>query len=105
MQILKGNVLKSVTADIILKNTNSYCYVYYDKEIPLSKEYYFVTTRATIEQLEGYLSEYIDNNVRPIDYFIIYTNKTENELFGFIEWLKEHENNFGCRCLLLTCKE
>jgi len=39
MQILKGNILKSVTVENILKSTNSYCYVYYDVQLPFPNYY------------------------------------------------------------------
>lgn len=33
-----------------------------------------------------------------------YTNKTEKELFNLINWLDGKENDFGCNCILVTCK-
>jgi len=88
MQILKGNVMKSATVRHILESTNSYSNV------------------ASLEQLQGYLQEKIDwkNPEVQFDYFILYTNKTEEELSNIINWLDGKENDFGCNCILVTCK-
>jgi len=104
LQILKGNDLKSVTVNNLLKVTNSYCYVYNDYELPFYS--YYVTTKATLEQLEGYLQEFIDNKnlEKHYDYFILYTNKTQEEIQVLIDWLKGKEADFNCRCILITCK-
>ena len=103
MQILKGESLKSVTVQHLLDTTDSCCYVYYDQELPFDS-YYVNSNLVTLEQLQECLQERMRDNLHNHEYFIIYTNKTECELSGLITWLREHENEFGCRCLLLTCK-
>lgn len=105
MQILKGNILKSVTVENILKYTNSYCYVYYDVQLPFDN-YYVNSKVATLEQLQGYLMEHIEykNPNRHLDYFIIYTNNTQDELSELIGWLDGKETSFNCKCILITCK-
>lgn len=106
MQILKGNFMKSVTVLNLLKNTNSYCYVYYEQPLPSIENYYVNSSVASLEQLRGYLQEKIDwkNPEIQFDYFILYTNKTEEELSNLINWLNGKENDFGCNCILVTCK-
>jgi len=105
MQILKGKNLKSVTVESILKSTNSYCYVYYDTVLPF--EYYHVNSKYnTLEQFQGYLQYFIDwkDLKKYYDYFIIYTNNTEEELSELIQWLDDKESDFNCRCILVTCR-
>jgi len=107
MQILKGNNLKSVTVQNILANTNSICYVYYNHVLPF--DYYSVNSDCyTIEELQGYLREFINNikndKSKFHDYFIVYTNNTERELSDLIEWLKNEENDSNFRCIMITCK-
>ena len=59
MQILKGDKLKSVTVESILKSTKSYCYVYYDTVLPF--EHYYVNSKYyTLEQFQRYLQGHID---------------------------------------------
>ena len=114
MQILKGQILKSVTVQHILDSTNSYCFVYYTDRLPF-ESYYLNSKVATLEELQEYLQEWIDDIKGRIDklfdydgsiyeYVIIYTNNTEEELHDLIEWLDFNETKFRCRCLLLTCK-
>jgi len=105
MQILKGDRLKSVTVESILRSTNSYCYVYYDTVLPF-ENYYVNSKYATLSQFQGYLQENIDNKNPKVrhDYFIIYTNNTEEELSELIQWLDGKESDFNCRCILVTCK-
>lgn len=105
MQILKGNTLKSITVENILKSTNSYCMVYYEQQLPF-ESYYVDSKFATLDQLQGYLQEKIDWRYPDIkfDYFILYTNKTESELSEIINWINSKEDDFGCRCILVTCK-
>ena len=103
MQILKGNKLKSVTVESILKSTDSYCYVYYDTVLSFNN-YYVNSKYYTLEQFQGYLQEYIDwkDSEKYYDYFIIYTNNTEKELSELIRWLDGKEMDFNCRCILVT---
>ena len=109
MQILKGDRLKSVTVASILESTNSLCLVYYDNVLPF-EHYHLNSNEANLFQLELYLQEFINNNIegnkskRQYDYFILYTNNTEEELIDLIEWLKENEIYFNCRCVLITCR-
>jgi len=103
MQILKGEILKSATVNSILQSTNSYCYVYYDHVLPFDN-CYVNSKYATLEQLQGYLQEHIKNSENKYDYFIIYTNNTEEELSELIQWLDGKEMDFNCRCILVTCK-
>jgi hypothetical protein len=105
MQILKGNNYKSVTVDNLLRCTDSYCYIYND--IELNFDCYYVNSKvATIDQLQGYLGEFIQykNENKVYDYFIIYTNNTEDELLDLIKWLNGKEDEFNCKCILLTCR-
>jgi len=108
MQILKGDRLKSVTVKSILESTNSLCLVYYDNVLPF-EHYYLNSSEANLFQLELYLQEFINiecnkSSERQYDYFILYTNNTEEELVDLIEWLKENEIYFNSRCILITCR-
>ena len=109
MQILKGEILKSVTVKSILESTNSLCLVYYDNVLPF-EHYHLNSNEANLFQLELYLKEFISHiecnksSKRQYDYFILYTNNTEEELVELIEWLKENEIYFNCRCVLITCR-
>ena len=107
MQILKGNILKSVTIQHIINNTNSYCYIYYDQELPIEGSYFVNSKYVSLEQLIGYLEcEYIkDKTSCDIkDYFIVYTNKTQEEIQELIEWLDYNSHRLNARCVLITCK-
>ena len=105
MQILKGNIFKSVTVQNLLSTTKSYCMVYFDVQLPF--EAYYVNSKvATLEQLKYYLYEYLiykDPNIS-YDYFILYTHNTEEELKDIIEYIKKNEYKFNCRCFLITCR-
>jgi hypothetical protein len=105
MQILKGQILKSITVESILNSTNSYCVVYHEIQLPFDN-YYVNSKYATLKQLQGYLQEFKDNKNpnKQYDYFIVYTNNTEEELSELINWLNMKELDFNCRCILLTCK-
>jgi len=55
--------------------------------------------------LIGYLQEYIDYNTEiHRDYFMVYTNKTQEEIQDLIDWLDGKEADFNCGCILVTCK-
>jgi len=105
MQILKGDKLKSITVESILKSTNSYCYVYYDTVLSFNN-YHVNSKYNTLEQFQGYLQYFIDwkDPEKYYDYFIIYTNNKEKELSEFIQWLDGKEGEFNCRCILVTCR-
>ena len=105
MQVLKGNILKSVTVESILKSTNSYCFVYYEVQL-LFESYYVNSKVATLYQLQGYLQEFIEYKIpdKWYDYFIIYTNNTQEELSELIHWIDGKESKFNCRCILITCR-
>jgi len=109
MQILKGDRLKSVTVVNILESTNSLCLVYYDDVLPF-EHYHLNSSEANLFQLELYLQEFIKyiecnkSSKRQYDYFILYTNNTEEELVDLIQWLKENEIYFNSRCVLITCR-
>lgn len=105
MQILKGDNFKSITVEAILRSRSSYCFVYYEEQLPF--EHYYINSKvANINQLQGYLQEFIDYKMPEIsyDYVIIYTNKTEEEISNLLQWLKGKELDFNCRCILVTCK-
>ena len=92
MQILKGNIYKSVTVQNLLSITKSYCYV--NSKV------------ATLEQLKSYLYEHVNHKDPNIfyDYFILYTHNTEEELKDIIEYIKKNEYKFNCKCFLITCR-
>ena len=105
MQILKGEVHKLVTVNSILQSTNSYCYVYYDTVLPFHN--YFVNSKYyTLQQFQEFLQYFVDwkNSEKKYDYFIVYTNNTEEELSELIRWLDGKEVDFNCRCVLITCR-
>ena len=105
MQILKGNKMKSVTISNLLKTTNSHCYVYHERGLLLQNSYFVTSKYATLEQLIGYLQEHIDYKTEiHYDYFIVYTNKTQEEIQALIDWLDGKEADFNCGCILVTCK-
>ena len=107
MQILKGNILKSVTVQHIMNDTNSYCYVYYDDPLQIEGSYFVNSKYASLEQLIDYLKcEYIKDKTdcEVKDYFIVYTNNTQAEIQELIDWLDCNSYKLNARCILVTCK-
>ena len=106
MQILKGDVMKSVTVQHILENTHSECYVYYNTELPFD-HYYINSNYFTLEDLKDNINQYMMNQDMTdprLDYFIIYTNNTEEELKDLLNWLDGKSNLMNASCILVTCK-
>ena len=105
MQILKGEAMKSVTVQQIIKNTHSICFVYYEEALFLDG-YYINSNKYTLDQLKEYIQDFINNDIKDIifDYLILYTNKTEEELADIINWLREEEKIIGVRCIMVTCR-
>lgn len=108
MQILKGNILKSITVQHIMNDSNSHCYVYYDQPLPIYGSYFVDSKYASLIQLIGYLEyEYIKDKTdcEVKDYFIVYTNKTQYEIQELIDWLDNNSHRLNAGCVLVTCRE
>jgi hypothetical protein len=110
MLILKGKSQKSVLADILMDNTNSICFVYYDQPVIFgsicvdNREYSLENFFECIkEEFEEY-SEY-DLDTKHYTYLIIYTNEKEEDLKDIIEWIKEYRWRIPCNDILIMCKE
>jgi hypothetical protein len=105
MQILKGEHYKSVTVENILKNTKSYCVVYHNMYLSFG-DYYIDSNKNTINQLWDGLQEIKNeknSKITQYNYFILYTNIMEEEVSKLINWLKDKELDFNCKCILITC--
>lgn len=107
IQILKGKSGKSRTVDDLLKNTESICYVYYDLSLPLYGYSKFVNShKHSLNDLKEAIM--LDNDKQNydsfLDYFIIYTNNTENELQEFLQWLELFEHQINANTIIVTCK-
>jgi hypothetical protein len=101
MQVLKGNIFKSVTVQNLLITTKSYCVVYLDTRLPF--ECYLIDSQIfSLNELKSYLQNYNDN--MNYEYFILYTHNTEEELKDIIEYIKKNEYKFNCKCFLITCR-
>jgi hypothetical protein len=106
MQILKGSILKSVTVSKILESTKSYCIAYSEVVIPFLNAYHTDSNKYTIQEFKSHIQQVVDCKSKDpqYDYFILYTNNTEEELQGIIEFLDGKELDFNCRCILVTCR-
>jgi hypothetical protein len=111
VQILKSQVQKSVTVEHILNDTHSYCFVYYEHELSMLSKYnaYYVNSKvASLIQLEGYIEEHMQTEGCDVqfdyDYFVLYTNNTEEELKDLIEWLDVNYLRLKAGIVLVTCK-
>ena len=106
--ILKGDSGKSVIVETLLKNMESYCYVYYNKQLPfdsgyINSDYHSLTD--VIKYLEEDLEADKENNAyRTYEYFILYTNNTENELVDVIKWLEQNGEQLCIKNVIVTCK-
>lgn len=108
MLILKGEIGKSRVVENIINNTNACCFIY-DKDFVWSipNSYRIDSNECSLVSFINELSFFIESDCKKditYDYFIIYTNETEANLFDFIEWLKRNEKRFSSMCLLLTCR-
>lgn len=104
MLILKGENGKSRVLTDIAEYTDSCYWVYNNYELPVYSYHinsYEISLSNLIEELEAYLN---NNPNVPMEYFMLYTNKTEDELSKVIKWLEQNEKRFNCRYLILGCK-
>lgn len=105
MLILKGNIQKSVVVSHILENASALCYVYYDDELPFDNV--FINSEMySLTDLKNTLNDIIDNLPKGVlyDYFIVYTNNTEDELKKFIVWLDDKSKSIIAKNVILTCR-
>lgn len=106
MQLLKANNGKSRMADLIMNNTKSLCFVYCDYQPYLSKYFYVNSSDYSFEDLKWCINEVTLPVIEEsFDYFIVYTNKTENEMSAFVKWLDHNHYRFHCKEILVMCKE
>ena len=105
MLILKGKNGKSRVLTDIAEYTDSYYLVYNDYNLPVYSYWinsYEKSLSNLVEELEFFLNNNNENS--SMDYFILYTNRTEDELSKVIKWLEQNEKKFNCRYLILACK-
>ena len=107
MLIVKGEVGKSVLAQILKNNTKSLCFEYHD--YPVSYDSYYVDSEVySLYDFIEYMAETFEElNADRVhyDYLIIYTNEKEKDLKVLIDWLNEHRWRVFCRGIIVMCKE
>lgn len=107
MQILTGSILKSVTVQHIMNNSNSYCYVYYTMPLPLEESCFVDSKYTSLFKLISYIElNYIRDKTEcdMKDYFIVYTNNTKSEIQELIDWLDNNSHRLNAKCVFVTCR-
>lgn len=107
MLIVKGETQKSVLANILLKETNSICFQYYNTPVIFNS----ICLDSTEYSLEDFIeciaeeSKRVNADRTHYDYLIVYTNEKEEDLKILIDWLREHMWRFFCKDIMVMCKE
>lgn len=108
MLIIKGENQKSVLANILMNETNSICFEYYNSPVVIHSVYVDSSKYSLENFIECVAEELKRINAHTYnthyDYLIIYTNKKEEDLKELIDWLKEHRWRIFCRNILIMCK-
>ena len=104
MLILKGDCGKSVVIDILMDKTNSICFVYHDYPLIYNSICLSSLEYSLNDLKECILDELKASDNLHYDYIIVYTNKKEECLKDFIEWLGS--NSWCCFAgnIIVTCK-
>ena len=106
MQILKADCFKSITiSHLLCACPNSVCIVY-DDSCPrfMYDSIWIDSNEYSIKDLKEYIiDEFINTMNEMKDYLIIYTNKQEQELSDFIEFINR-QGRFDFREILIACK-
>ena len=97
MLILKGNNGKSKIIEMILNNTKSICFIYYDEQIPL-EGIWVDSSQYSTEELRECIVEHFRNDNTTYEYVILYTNLPEEKI-NMIPWSKWIGKN-----VIVTCK-
>lgn len=71
MQILKGEILKSVTIQHIMNDSDSCCLVYYDAPLPIDGCYFVNSKENNLDKLYDFFQDFLSHQ-RSVkyDYFI-----------------------------------
>lgn len=110
MQILKANNYKSATITFITNSTRSLCVTYDDMPIHQmgcnTWNAFVNSSDFTLDYLLEQIEELMKEATRQLDYIIVYTNRTEDELQDFISKLDGlHKYHFGsCKEVLVACR-
>ena len=103
MLILKGKNGKSRIIETILDTMNNVCFVYnnyplFEDSICLNSDMY------SLEHLKQCIVEEVNKYQELYDYLIIYTNKAEDDLKEFIDWLNNNPPiKLFYRNIIVTC--
>ena len=104
MLILKGERGKSKVVGMLC-SLNSIAIVYYDNTLQFP--HYFLNSKTyNLVDLRKYVLQ-VNSEIDPdaeVDYLIIYTNNTEDEVSGLIGWIEQHMNELNFRDVILTCR-
>lgn len=107
MLILKGNSGKSGVINMLMNQTNSICFMYYDTPC--------IWNSICVDNREHSLKDFLECisnaiteesiNDKHYDFLIIYTNEYEEDLKEILNWLDERRWDIPCRDIIVTCKE
>lgn len=104
MQILKANVQKSITISHLLNSSpNSLCIVYHDYYPLIYESLWLNSKEYSLDDLKQCVVGEIINARQRSGYLIIYTNKTEQELAEFINFIGR-QSIYPFDEVLITCK-
>lgn len=105
MILIKGNKGKSRIVDIIGRSENSFTYMYYTEQIPLTEKYFFLNSKTySLQDLRKVIIKQNESGDSKCYYMIIYTNLNEDDLSGFIGWINQNEKNLNCTQVIVTCR-
>ena len=106
MLIVKGETQKSILANILMDNTKSICFQYYD--MPVIHDSICVDSNeySLRDFIECIAKELLRINAYKVhyDYLIVYTNEKEENINELVEWLNKHRWRVFCKDILVMCK-
>lgn len=106
MLILKGVNGKGKVLNDLMAEHSCLCYSYGD-DLMLSTAdlFFYKKDGCTLNDLKDCIKHEMEDHPYEwfVDYFVIYTNEWEDDLYEFLEWLDCNELNW-CRQVIVTCK-